>query len=413
MALPALRQLDIIPIDEDGETLFCLRDPEGYVEDQLVLSPPAFFVAASLDGCLGLEEIQQSFSDQFDGVKVRAEDVLKVVEYLDDHGFLLTDRFEALRQSVIDRFRASPIRPAYLAGKSYPSGPDELVDFLDGQFQREGGPGELPAADMASNRAPLPGLIVPHIDLDRGGHSYAHGYLRMAREGRPDTVLLFGVAHTGPAVPFILTRKDFATPLGLLETDQGIVDRLAAVCGWDPFEHEEVHRTEHSIEFQVLMLTRLYGTGVRIVPVLCGFIAREPAFSSPERIAETDRFLDVCRAVASEPGRRVSVVAGADLAHVGRRFGHDIDVDARVVAGVEARDREDLEHVLRLDAEGFYASVMRDGNARQVCGLGCIYAALKSIAPDNRRGELLHYGYAPDPAGGIVSFAGLAVSARS
>ncbi len=412
MALPALRQLDIIPLEQDGETLFCLRDPEGYVEEQVVLSPPAFFVAACLDGHLGIEEIQQSFLEQFDGVRVHPEDVLKVVEYLDEHGFLLTERFEVLRQGIVDEFLASPVRPAYLAGKSYPAEPDELLRFIDGQFLRDQGPGELPAPDTSFERPPLPGLIVPHIDLDRGGHTYAHGYLRMAREGRPDTVFIFGVAHAGPAVPFILTRKGFATPLGTLETDREIVERLAAACGWDPFEYEEVHRTEHSIEFQTLMLARLYGSGVRIVPILCGFIAKDPAFSSPDRVAETERFLDVCRAVASEPGRRVSVIAGADLAHVGRRFGHDIDVDERVVAGVEARDREDLDHVLRLDADGFYASVMRDGNARQVCGLGCIYAALKSIAPDNHCGELLHYGYAPDPAGGIVSFAGLVVSTQ-
>jgi AmmeMemoRadiSam system protein B len=151
---------------------------------------------------------------------------------------------------------------------------------------------------------------------------------------------------------------------------------------------------------------------VRIVPILCGFIAKDPAFSSPERVTESEQFLDLCRAVASDPGRRVSVIAGADLSHVGRRFGHDLEINDQVVVGVEERDREDLDRVLRLDAEGFYGSVMKDGNARQVCGLGCIYAALRSIAPENRHGELLHYGYAHDPAGGIVSFAGLVVTAQ-
>jgi predicted class III extradiol MEMO1 family dioxygenase len=71
---------------------------------------------------------------------------------------------------------------------------------------------------------------------------------------------------------------------------------------------------------------------------------------------------------------------------------------------VAYRDHEDLQHVLAADAEGFYRSVMRDHNQRRVCGLTCIYAALKSVDGAVSGGELLHYDYAHDPAGGIVSF---------
>ena len=37
-------------------------------------------------------------------------------------------------------------------------------------------------------------------------------------------------------------------------------------------------------------------------------------------------------------------------------------------------------------------------------------AALKSIDGAAAQGQLLHYGYAPDPAGGMVSFASIALS---
>jgi len=46
---------------------------------------------------------------------------------------------------------------------------------------------------------------------------------------------------------------------------------------------------------------------------------------------------------------------------------------------------------------------MKDKNDRRVCGINSIYAALKTAEPQ-KAGELLHYGYAHDPAGGIVSF---------
>jgi hypothetical protein len=101
----------------------------------------------------------------------------------------------------------------------------------------------------------------------------------------------------------------------------------------------------------------------------------------------------------------VSVIAGADLAHVGRRFGDPFDINDRVIRRVEGRDREDMQYVLTGNALRFYHSVLRDQNQRRVCGLNCIYAALRAVDGAGGQGAMLHYDYAHDPAGGIVSFA--------
>jgi AmmeMemoRadiSam system protein B len=205
-------------------------------------------------------------------------------------------------------------------------------------------------------------------------------------------------------VPFILTRKHYDTPFGSLKTDLDIVQRLEDVCEWDPYAHEHVHRTEHSIEFQAVMLAYLYGPDVRIVPILCGFFGPElaPETAMPERV---EVFLATCRDIIRSASEPVGVIAGADLAHVGRRFGDTFDISHSIISTVATRDREDLQHVARGDADRFYQSVMKDRNQRRVCGLNCIYAALKSIDGSVQSGQLLHYDYAHDPAGGIVSFA--------
>ena len=109
----------------------------------------------------------------------------------------------------------------------------------------------------------------------------------------------------------------------------------------------------------------------------------------------------------------MTVIAGADLAHVGRRFGDPFDITPSVIRRVERRDREDLAYVTALDPEGFYRSVIKDGNSRKVCGLGCIYAALKTVQGSAGAAGLLDYAYAPDPAGGMVSFAAIALSAKT
>jgi len=404
MTIPPLRYLDIAQVEQNGEPMICLSDPEGFVVAQALLSPMAFFIATQFNGENDVPEIQAAFREAT-GRELPEANIRDVAEFLDEQGFLLSERYMAVREQMLDAFANSPVREAHLAGSAYPDNPEELRLFIDGFFARDGGPGIIPDLQKADGD-PLPGLIVPHIDYHRGGHSYAHGYLRMAQRRAPKTVIVFGVAHHAPPVPFVLSRKDFETPLGAIANDLHVTDRLAAACKYDPFEHEIVHRTEHSIEFHAVMLAYLYGADVTIVPILCGSFGVDDV-----QVAEqVDRFLEECRAIVDESHGDVVVIAGADLAHVGKRFGDEFDITGAIVQAVEDRDQEDLAYAITLDANGWYESVMKDQNERRVCGLNCIYATLRALESRAKQGELLHYGYAPDPAGGIVSFAGVAFS---
>jgi AmmeMemoRadiSam system protein B len=392
MNFSALRNIEIFPVQHEEQQLLCLRDPEGFVEEQLLLTPAAFFIAAMLDGKRSVLDIQYEFAQRFDGQVLFSSDIESTVEYLDQHGFLFSERFWELRARVLEDFKNNPIRAAYLAGRSYPEDPLTLRSFLAQQFTREGSPGNLPESDGLKEK-PLSGLIAPHIDFHRGGHSYAHAYSELSRNRKPDIVLIFGVAHAAPPAPFILTRKNFDTPFGSIETDGEIVEALAASCSWNPWEHEIAHRTEHSIEFQVVMLSLLYGTNVRIVPVLCGNFDNG---LTPEIL----KFLESCKEQLS--GKTATVLAAADLAHVGKRFGDEFDISETIVGDIQKRDEADLQHALTGNAEGFLNAVMADQNARRVCGIYAIYSAVQVIGSP---GRLLHYSYAHDPSGGIVSFA--------
>jgi AmmeMemoRadiSam system protein B len=307
-----------------------------------------------------------------------------------------------LQQQVVEDFRRATTRPAYLASKSYPAQATSLRHFLDAFFTQHDGPGPV-ATRPPDETLPARCLIAPHIDFHRGGHAYAHGYHRFAQYGQPATVFIFGVAHASPPGPFVLTQKHFATPFGVLETDQEIVRRLAAVCTWDPYAYEIVHRTEHSIEFQAIMLAYLYGANVRIVPILCSLFSTELHGGTPAHNQAITAFLETCHGLITSD-QRISVIAGADLAHVGKRFGDAFDISDTIVSNIAGRDHADLQHILAGDATGFYQAVMQDTNQRRVCGLNCIYAALQSVAGTIATGDLLHYDYAHDPAGGIVSF---------
>jgi AmmeMemoRadiSam system protein B len=399
MKLPALRGVDAFTVEMDGETMIGVRDPEGIVEDQLLMSRGAFVVAAFLDGERDEKAIQEELAKHFHGQVFAEQDILKVANMLDDYGFLQSKKFQDMRNVVEKRFTEQSVRSAYLAGKSYPKTSGELRTFIDAQFLREGSPGRLPFKGDSISK-PLKCLIAPHLDLHRGGHSYAWAYEHLSLYPKPETVIIFGTAHASPPVSFILTRKSFETPFGTINTDTEVVDRLAQSCGWNPYEYELLHRTEHSIEFQVLMLSYLYGASFRIVPVLCG--------SYYENSTQHSRgFLNEAKKVLAELGDSALVIAGADLAHVGRRYGDPFDIDDDVIQRVDLRDKEDIKVALECDADAFFQSVMRDSNERRVCGLNNIYAALK-VLPSKSEGKLLHYGYAHDPLGGIVSYASIA-----
>jgi len=402
-ALPALRPVEMAPVEQDGQPYICLYDPAGYVDDQIVLSPHAFFVAASLDGHRDIQGVQRAFAQQFRGAMVDGGQVREIVAYLDDHGFLQSPRFDSIRERVVQTYRDAPVRPAYFAGRSYPADPDALRAEIDGYFFLEGGPGAgIDPAAAGDGHAPC--MVIPHIDFGRGGHVYAHGYKQLHARGKPDTVIVFGVAHQGAPHPFVLTDKDFETPFGVVRVDREIIAAIAAAAEWDPFGCEILHRTEHSVEFHAVMLSYLYGSNVKIVPVLCAQFDDDPHVTNPDNLARVTRFLDACRAAAHDSNKRVAVIASADLAHVGKRFGDSFDIDEAVIQRVAKRDEQDLAHVIDPAPAAFYKSVMRDRNKRNVCGLGCIYAALKTVEGRVDSGNLLAYDYAHDPAGGIVSF---------
>ena len=74
-------------------------------------------------------------------------------------------------------------------------------------------------------------------------------------------------------------------------------------------------------------------------------------------------------------------------------------------------DTRSLQACSEGNAEAFWNSVVSDGNRRHVCGLSATYAALRLLG--DVEGKVLKYGFAPDPAGGIVSFASMSFQPRS
>jgi AmmeMemoRadiSam system protein B len=399
---PRLRgSIEAVPVDHEGEPYVALRDPAGYTPSVLMLAPALIEVVSLFDGEHSIVDVQGELMRRH-GELVTREHLDKLVAALDEHGFLESAAFAVRRAAIDDAFLSAPSRPATHAGGAYAAEPEALRAAMDGFFTSPDGPGPI---GVGNGGPAVRGLVAPHIDFHRGGPAYAWAYRELAERGDADLFVIFGTCHAGMADPFALTRKDFDTPFGPARVDRDFVEALAARARQDCFASELAHRNEHSIEFQAVFLQYLYAgrREVTVVPVLTSFVHEALARRRrPEDDPRVRAFLDALAETVAACRRKVAFIAGADLAHMGTRFGDPEPIAPAALEAIGREDRAMLAHVEAGDAEGFVESVRRDNDRRRICGLSPIYTLMRALG--GARGTLRRYGQWPDPEG-VVTFA--------
>jgi MEMO1 family protein len=297
-------------------------------------------------------------------------------------------------------------RPAYFAGRSYFASPPMLSAQLAGYFNDRDGSG-TPAPRTV--RRPVRAVMCPHIDYSRGGSTYTWAYREVAERSEADVFVILGVAHRYSSRRFLLTRQDFDTPLGPVPTDRAYVDQIAAEAGGDLFDDEQVHDTEHSIEFQAVFLKYLLGNRrpFSIVPILVGsFHDLMRSGVDPIKAPDVQRFVTALQRAEAASGRRVAYIGAVDLCHVGPEFGDPAPVSEPLLRTIESFDKTMLDRAQRNDPAGWFRTASEVGNRWRVCGLAATYTMLHAIGPV--RGRLLQYRQAVDGARTCcVSFASM------
>lgn len=402
MEYPKLRYIEAIPAEANGERIVYLRDHQNLSGKVLAVSPETLIVLSLFDGTRSVKEIQTALTGKF-GDLVHMEDIENLITQLDEALFLDSDKYRDYKNKLECEFRGADKRESSHAGLSYPADSGELARWIETFFTKAE---ETEPYKKAPGK--LKGIISPHVDYRRGGTSYAKAYRELLGCEEADTFIIYGTSHYSDMEnPFILTRKNFITPLGEAVTDGKVVESLVNSCDWDLFEGEIHHRTEHSIEFQIAFLQYLLNgkRDFKIVPILCNSFHRLVSEGrSPDDDEKISGFLNSISEIISALGERVFIIAAADMAHVGIKFGDREPVDDRTLERIRERDILSLTYSEKLDAEGFYRSVEEEKDWRKICGLSPIYATLKTIQAD--RGKLLDYDQALEPdTGSVVSFA--------
>jgi len=384
---PRIRPVEAFPIERDGQSWIALHDPTGFSTARVALSPQAFFIVSHFDGNHSVLDIQAAYVRQF-GELLFSEQITTLAEHLDKALLLDSERFAEAYKRQVAKFLASDARP-YRAD-TLPE-PDELERMVD-EILRPADSVRAPAA-----AARLVGLIAPHLDYGRGKPCYAQAYGLLAAQARagsrPELTIILGTNHFGSAAGPVACDKDFETPFGRIATDREAVAQLSDLYGRDLLADQFDHLREHSIELQGILLARLYpDRAFKILPLLL----QDP--SEPDMQAQLDHLAAALARFLQSCAGRALLIAGADLSHVGPRFGDDRPLEEAWLASVAETDREAVDALRSGRTDVFVEQLRRSSNATRICSVGPLYV-LRRVLSDATWQDL-GYHQACDAAAG-------------
>jgi MEMO1 family protein len=390
---PKVRWLDVVPTTHEGAEVYVVRDPEGITDKSLVVSRDVLCLLALMDGSRGTRDIQDEFVRRW-GTVMQPERIHLVIQTMDEHFFLANDRYRSHIDSLRREYMVAPFREACLSGRSYPNDGEELKRLMSRVMGLTPEPRE---------KHSVKGMIVPHIDYQRGAEVYAPTYHHLPRNENT-LFIIFGTCHKWAPKLWNIAYRDLRTPLGMVRKPEGICRRIAEHTLLRDYMDEWPHRNEHSIELQLPFMQFLMGgRPFEVLSILTGSL--HEYISNGERVEEgqTRELVQSLKGVVAEHEGPCVFIAAADLAHIGAQFGDKGSLDQATMDESKRRDIELLEAVLAVDAVEFFARVKREEDRRRICGLAPIYFTLSML--DSCKGELVGYQQWTDGASS-VSFAG-------
>jgi len=380
---PAVRALDMHPARLDGKDVIIVRDPLGIMPGTAVLAAhPILLVFFQLANghttCAQMAETVTRATGHIIGKEVFES----IAKQLDEALLLLSPRFLEAYERKRQDFANLAVRPPVVF---HADGTDrlELIKNLATMLRGHMSGAYAPPAQLDLPPQSVTGVLVPHIDYERGGALYAWAYKALKEHGTgAKTFIVLGTSHKPMAHRFVATRKDFDTPLGIVKTDGEVLSTLADSFGGELFADEFAHASEHTIELQATYIRHTFAEGEMptIVPILVGSF--EEMLGDGTTPKDNDEIMQFCRAlrtVLDTYGDKVALIGSVDLSHCGPHFGQPILNDEDREKEIEAGDRATLAAIETGDAEKFFERFREDQNAQQVCSIAPIYCVLSAM----------------------------------
>lgn len=387
--MPAVRQIQPIPMKKDGQMIVGLRDPYQLSKHTIALPMNVFAVVQQIDGKHTAEEISMK-------TKAPPDQLVELLKKLDEVGLLWGPTAALLEEEALSKLKddgAFGVRSSGGLGGS----PEECTKQLDTWFQET----EDPEFDKQ-----ICAIVAPHLDYDRGWPNYASAYFAWQHAKTPDRVVILGTNHFGNGDGVVLSTIGFTTPFGTCPVDGSVIDELSEQLGKGVTTDMLDHLAEHSIELQIPWIQHCFGN----VPIVAALVPSPliPMIEDDGERTTTEEFVEAMRTVLDSEGGTTYFVASADLSHVGQQFGEPRPVDEQRKYDVERHDREMISKYLQGDAEEFVAAMKWNNNPTQWCSIGNMSATMQLANPKSI--ELIDYRQWCDDKGvALVSSCAMAI----
>jgi len=398
------RDLDFFPVQQGGRKMVLIRDQLGIIPEGKAVDISVYQFLALLDGTKTIRDLQMALMRQRGGVLVASEDVTSLLANLDASYLLDSESYRAAKDNIVAEFSSEKIRRCFMCGRSYPNEPSQLKQTIDSILSNRQTSVQL--------EGKLKAIVAPHIDLSAGARVYSGAY-GMLGHVSPTRVILVGIGHHMANDLFCLTEKDFATPLGVAKTDVNLIRRLKQTASNLVADNDFEHRSEHSIEFQVLFLQHLLGSdSFTMLPILCGsLVANLPAYNRNTYVEKTTPFLKELKQIVLEAPEETLIVAGVDFSHIGPKFGHGRPAEY-IASRAKTHDKSLLDALCAADADLFWEESQKVEDQYNVCGFPAL-ACLLEILPACK-GQVLDYQLQHEAATqSAVSFSAVAFAASN
>ena len=279
------------------------------------------------------------------------------------------------------------IRRADFAGSWYPGSESDcrvnIEEFSDAS---------IPCPD---DKESVIGGIVPHAGWYFSGQIACNVIKCLNIKEDPDTCMIFGRhMHTG-SDNIIMKEGQWATPIGALEIDTGIAERLTDEFGFT-VETDSRYEQDNTIELQ-LPFIKYFFPQIKIVPI--SLPPKEASLEIAKRAAE----------ISKNMGRRTVVLGSTDLTHYGYNYGYTpkgIGEDA-VEWVKNVNDKRVVDLILEMDAKGVIQESLKNHNACCPGAAGAVIEAAKILGAKKGKKIIYSTSYDIRPNSSFVGYVGI------
>lgn len=392
--IPSLRpDLEVIPIEYDGDSYLYLHDMLGYAPSNFAIRRDASTLLSLLDGSRSIKDIINLVQSNGNAEvsNEEANELLKQIQFLDEKCLLASERYLDYAEKTENRFEESDVREPKLAGESYPADPDQIKEQFSEAYSKYLSSGEMPDVEANNVRA----IFAPHIDLRVNMKTYMHGFASLGKMERPERVILLGTSHYAglyPGIyeetPFIVSDKTFKTPFGDFNADREVIDHLKQYGDQAGISfHDRAHRIEHSLEIHLLFLGYFLGTDIPVTPILVNSLDEVLYKSDGFQGEQTSRLGDAINEKIGEDKNTLFLISG-DLSHIGKKFGDEKPAKS-MFDEVHEFDKELLDSAKAGSASELLEVMRKNMDAYRICGFAPLYTYF-NVDP-GRTGKITSY----------------------